>query len=424
MIGKKGKDLVSIPAAADRHPAVPLRPEGLRRRRPGRRRRRPAARPAAGRRRRRRRRSAGRAHPRSRADDGGDGRHPRRGAGPAAHRAARQEEHRHHPRQVHRHPPGRPRVAAPLQAHLQAGPEAPDRLRHLRPRRADGRPDPRGQAVPQLEGSPEARERRRHHLHDGRVRLDDRRAEGDRPHRGVLDRHLDQGPLQGRRDGLHHPRRRRPGGGRAHLLPHARERRHQDQLGLRAVPTRSSTSPLPAGPVEHLRLPLLRRRQLGRRHPALHRDADGEAAAEGEPVRLRAGGKPLRQRRVLRVHPRDARRARQRGVQPDPRPRRDPGVDQGVSRAREDDRCRSASRSDLASSKRSDTMPTRRTTPTCRPTCAPSRRRSRATRAATASTSTRRSSRSSTPTTSTRSRPTAASRRATRTGRSAWRTRS
>ena len=31
-------------------------------------------------------------------------------------------------------------------------------------------------------------------------------------------------------------------------------------------------SPLPAGPVEHLRLPLLRRRQLGRRHSALHRD--------------------------------------------------------------------------------------------------------------------------------------------------------
>ena len=73
-----------------------------------------------------------------------------------------------------------------------------------------------------------------HHLHDGRVRLHDRRAEGDRPHRGVLDRHLDQGPLQGRRDGLHHPRRGRPGSGRAHLLPHARDRRHQDQLGLRA----------------------------------------------------------------------------------------------------------------------------------------------------------------------------------------------
>ena len=37
--------------------------------------------------------------------------------------------------------------------------------------------------------------------------------------------------------------------------------------------------PLSAGPVEHLRLPLLRRRQLGRRHPALHRDSAREAAA-------------------------------------------------------------------------------------------------------------------------------------------------
>ena len=82
--------------------------------------------------------------------------------------------------------------------------------------------------------------------------------------------------------------------------------------------------------MEHLRLPLLRRRQLGRRHSALHRVADREAAAEAEPVRLRPGGKPLRQRRVLRVRPRDARRARERRVQPHPGPRRDSGIDQGV----------------------------------------------------------------------------------------------
>ena len=66
--------------------------------------------------------------------------------------------------------------------------------------------------------------------------------------------------------------------------------------------------PLSAGPVEHLRLPFLRRRQLGRRHSALHRDLAGEAAAEAEPVRLRPGGKPLRQRRILRIRPRNARR--------------------------------------------------------------------------------------------------------------------
>ena len=33
-------------------------------------------------------------------------------------------------RQVHRHPPDRPRIAAPLQAHLQEGPAAADRLEH------------------------------------------------------------------------------------------------------------------------------------------------------------------------------------------------------------------------------------------------------------------------------------------------------
>ena len=84
-------------AAADRHPAVPLRPERLRRRRPGRR----ASRAS--------RSAARQGEPSGGAGDqpgghilevelthGGDGRHPRRGAGPAAHRAARQEEHRHH----------------------------------------------------------------------------------------------------------------------------------------------------------------------------------------------------------------------------------------------------------------------------------------------------------------------------------------
>ena len=108
------------------------------------------------------RRSAGRPHPRSRSDDGGTGRDPRRGAGPAAHRAARQEEHRH-----------RPRTSTPASA--RSGPES---LRHFKrtfkralkrqiasgtydPGRPARHPDPRGQAVPQLEGSPEARSRRR-----------------------------------------------------------------------------------------------------------------------------------------------------------------------------------------------------------------------------------------------------------------------
>ncbi len=86
----------------------------------------------------------------------------------------------------------------------------------------------------------------------------------------------------------------------------------------------------PGPQLERLRLSLFRRRQLGRRHSALHRSAHPAAAAQGEPVRLRPGRKPLRQRRVLRVRQRIDRRARKRRHQQGPRPRGDSGVDQGI----------------------------------------------------------------------------------------------
>ena len=60
---------------------------------------------------------------------------PRRGAGPAPDRAQGPGQHHRGERQVHRHPPGRPREPPPLQAHLQEGPQAADRLQHLRPQR-------------------------------------------------------------------------------------------------------------------------------------------------------------------------------------------------------------------------------------------------------------------------------------------------
>ena len=129
MIGKKGKDLVSIPLPQIEIPQFRYGQKGSGGVGQGDGDAGPAARP---RRRATARRGAG-------DQPGGHileveltmeemAADPRRGAGPAAHRAARQEEHRHHPRQVHRHPPGRPGVAAPLQAHLQARPEAADRL--------------------------------------------------------------------------------------------------------------------------------------------------------------------------------------------------------------------------------------------------------------------------------------------------------
>ena len=85
---------------------------------------------------------------------------------------------------------------------------------------------------------------RRHHLHDGRLGLDDRRAEGDRPHRGVLDRHLAQEPVRGRRDPLHHPRRGGPGGRRAPSTTPA-SRAARGSARPTSWPTRSSTTTIP-----------------------------------------------------------------------------------------------------------------------------------------------------------------------------------
>jgi uncharacterized sporulation protein YeaH/YhbH (DUF444 family) len=59
---------------------------------------------------------------------------------------------------------------------------------------------------------------RGHDLHHGRVRIDGRRAEGDRPHRVLLDRHLAALAVQGPRVALHHPRRGGQGGRSRHLL--------------------------------------------------------------------------------------------------------------------------------------------------------------------------------------------------------------
>ena len=115
---------------------------------------------------------------------------------------------------------------------------------------------------------------------------------------------------------LHHSRRGGQGSRRAHLLPHARKRRHADQLGLQGLrgPDRQAVS---ARRMEHLLLPVLRRRQLGRRQRAEPATAARDAAAAREPVLLRPGRKPLRQRRV---HPRARagirRRARERWCSP------------------------------------------------------------------------------------------------------------
>ncbi len=63
----------------------------------------------------------------------------------------------------------------------------------------------------------------------------------------------------------------------------------------------------PAGRVEHLRLPLLRRRQLGRRHPALHRDPAPKSCCPS--VNLFGYGQvesPYGSGEFYRIHPRNA----------------------------------------------------------------------------------------------------------------------
>ncbi len=124
-----------------------------------------------------------------------------------------------------------------------------------------------------LQAAGPAGDQRRHHLHDGRVGLDGRRAEGDRPHRELLARYVAAPPVQGPGDPLHHPRRGGARGGPGHLLPHPRVRRDDDLPRLQAVPG-DHQGGLPAERVEHLPVPLLRRRQLERgRHAPVHRHA-------------------------------------------------------------------------------------------------------------------------------------------------------
>ncbi len=110
---------------------------------------------------------------------------------------------------------------------------------------------------------------RGHHLHDGCLRVDDRRPEGDRPHRVVLDRHLAPEASTTASNGGTSCTMRSPtrsmktrstaSGNRAARASRPRTRRRQTIIDRDFPPSR----------LEHLLLPVLRRRQLGRRQPRL-----------------------------------------------------------------------------------------------------------------------------------------------------------
>ena len=97
-------------------------------------------------------------------------------------------------------PPGRPRFAQALQADLQGGAEAASRRRTTTTTTTRSSfPSARTSGIRSWKTVTGTRSQRRRPLHDGRVRLDDRRPEGDRPHRGVLDRYLAQAAIRRRR---------------------------------------------------------------------------------------------------------------------------------------------------------------------------------------------------------------------------------
>ena len=139
---------------------------------------------------------------------------------------------------VHQHPPHRPRIAAALQAHLHGGAAPADlhRAPTIRDRPRD-RADPRRQALSLLERRSSSREANAViiYMMDVSGSMTDEQKEIVRTEAFWIDTWLRQ-PVRRHRDALHHPRRRGQGSRRGHVLSHPRKRRHADQLGLQGLP--------------------------------------------------------------------------------------------------------------------------------------------------------------------------------------------
>ena len=302
MIGKKGDDLVSIPLPQLDVPHFRYGHKGSRRRRPGRRRSRAADRP------RRRRATApatpasdpGRPHPRSRAHARRAGRRSSarswscRASSPRARRTSSR-------RRTSTPASARP---APSRCATSSAPTSEALKRQIASSTYDPDdpcvvPDPRGQAVPLLERRSPSRSQRGHHLHDGRLRLDDRRAEGDRPHRGVLDRHLAQEPVRRRRDRATSsttPSPRKSTSTRSTTPARAAARGSARPTSLRRQDHRRRVTRRPTGTSTASTSPTA---TTGAKTTASASSLLRDTLLPSEPVRLRPGRKPLRQRRVL-----------------------------------------------------------------------------------------------------------------------------
>ena len=174
------------PAAADRHPALPLRQQADGRRRAGRRAtsatrsaRATEQQPAQG----KAGDQAGRARARGRASRSRSWRRSSARSWSCRASSPRARSGSSRRRTVHRHPPHRARSRCATSS-ARSGRRCSGRSRRARTtRRTRHRARPRGQALPLAGRRAAPQSQRGHHLHDGRVGLDGRRAEGDRPHR-------------------------------------------------------------------------------------------------------------------------------------------------------------------------------------------------------------------------------------------------
>ena len=139
---------------------------------------------------------------------------------------------------VHRHPARRPGVAAPLQAHLPAGAASGRSRPAPTTREPDDRPGPRGQALPLVEDRAVPQSNAVIiYMMDVSGSMGDEQKEIVRIESFWIDTWL-RTQYKGLEIALHHPRRDGQGGRPRHLLPHPRVGRHDDLQRLQAVRAR------------------------------------------------------------------------------------------------------------------------------------------------------------------------------------------
>ena len=201
---------------------------------------------------------------------------------------------------LHQHPPRRARVAAALQADLRA-------------RRCGGR-SREGTYDPPTRASCPIKDDRRYrswenvpepeanaviiYMMDVSGSMTDEQKEIVRTEAFWIDTWLTQ-PVRRRRAALHHSRRGGQGSRRGHVLSHARKRRHADQLGLQGLPgaDREAVSTRPSGTSTASSSPTATTGAKTTSRP--WRCCARRLLPDVQPVLLRPGRKPLRQRRVL-----------------------------------------------------------------------------------------------------------------------------